>query len=751
MKSFQLLILALAICTFASCKEQKTESKDEIIIENDQLKLVIAKGGYASSLVSKTDTREFLMQGKKVPLCTITQERPYQNEIKLAYPTKETTFRSNSIRREGEKLIIGFELIPWEAVVSLKITPNYIGFTIEDFRLTVKDYGISMDEPAISEMWFLQLPVRNLAHYGDWLNVLWDDDLAVNILGTDPYSRIDSEAEEGYRILKAGVSDKVKLKGVGAALIACSTGRLLDNIANVEDDFNLPRGVNSRRSDIYNASYYWAYDVIPGNVDLHIKYAKMAGFRTFMIYYPSFIDSRDYRKLGDYDWRRSEFPNGKADLEKMLKKIKDAGMIPGFHFLHSHIGRDSRYITPVPDYRLNLLKIFTLAAPVGKTDTTIFVEENPAGITMTVDRRVLKIGTELVSYNGYTTSRPFKFTGCIRGIDKTTINSQPAGCMIGLLDVSEFGATSVYINQNTDLQEEIAQKLAEIYSSGFQFVYFDGSEGVNPPFWFNVSYAQWKVYSRLKPEPLFAEGAAKTHFSWHMLTRGNAFDIFRPESLKESVRKFPAEEAPRMSNNFTHINFGWLGYWLPDSATTGTQPDHLEFVTSRASAWDCPVSIQSNLELFAKHPRTADNMEVLRRWEEVRASHWLSKTQKEMLKDLKQEHILLLNEKNEFELVPYEQIMDVAGKSREVRAFTFNRKNELYAVYWHISGSKKLELPISSKDFTLMENIGKEIPVISETAGNTIVPVGDRRYIKTKKLNKDELILAFSKAKIINH
>jgi hypothetical protein len=206
-----------------------------------------------------------------------------------------------------------------------------------------------------------------------------------------------------------------------------------------------------------------------------------------------------------------------------------------------------------------------------------------------------------------------------------------------------------------------------------------------------------------------------------------------------------------MRDNFTHINFGWLGYWVPDPATIGTQPDQLEFVSSRASAWDCPVSIQANLELFAKHPRTPDNMEVLRRWEEVRVGHWLSAEQKEMLKDLKQEHILLLNEKNEFELVPYKQIDSVAGGSREVRAFTFNRNNEMYVVYWHISGTSKLELPISSKDFTLMENIGKEIPVISESAGKTIVPAGNRCYIKTKKLSKDELILAFSKAKIINH
>ena len=65
--------------------------------------------------------------GKKVPISTITEPRPYQNEVKLAYPNKRTTFKSNSVRKEGDKLIIGYELIPWEATVSVKITPDYIG------------------------------------------------------------------------------------------------------------------------------------------------------------------------------------------------------------------------------------------------------------------------------------------------------------------------------------------------------------------------------------------------------------------------------------------------------------------------------------------------------------------------------------------------------------------------------------------------------------------------------------------------
>jgi hypothetical protein len=750
MKQLLLLLLMLTGIIVSSCAGKTTISSNDVIIENDEIKLVISQDGIAKSLVYKPGNTECLILGSKVPISAITEERPYQNEIKLAYPTKRTTYKANSIRKEGDKLIIGFELIPWEATVTVKITPNYIGFTLEAFNLT-EDYEIDMTEPPISEMWFLQLPVKKLGHYGDWLNVIWDDKVAVNILATDPFANANAEESDGYYKLQAGVDEKVKLTGVGAALITCSTDQLLNKIAIVEEDFNLPHGVNSRRHKLYDASYYWTADVTPVNVDEHIKYAKMGGFRCMLIYYPSFLEGRGYRKIGNYDGWRPEYPNGKADLKAMLTRIKEAGITPGVHFLHSHIGRDSKYVTPIPDHRLNLLKIFTLAQPLGKKDTTIYVEQNPAHSTMAKNNRVLKIGTEFISYKGYTTTPPYKFTGCVRGIDETNINAQPEGYMFGLLDVSEFGATSIYIDQNSDLQDEIAEKIADIWDAGFEFVYFDGSEGVNPPFWYNVSGAQWRVFSRLKPEPIFAEGAAKTHFSWHMLTGGNAFDVFRPEVLKEETARHPFKEAPRMRDNFTRINFGWLGYWVPDEKTVGTQPDMLEYVTSRAAAWDCPVAIHANPVSFSRHPRTADNLEVIRRWEEVRAQKWLTDEQKQMLRNGKQEHILLLNEQNKLELVPYDQIMNVANESREIRAFTFKRNNDLYAVYWHISGDKQLELPVNPGNLTLMENLGQEIQVNPGSNGNsTVIPVGNRRYIKTSKLTKEELITVFKNAKIID-
>src|SRR5699024_1768399 len=121
------------------------------------------------------------------------------------------------------------------------------------------------------------------------------------------------------------------------------------------------------------------------------------------------------------------------------------------------------------------------------------------------------------------------------------------------------------------------------------------------------------------------------------------------------------------------------------------------------------------------------------------------------LRNLKQEHILLINENNKFELHPYNQIMNVASYSREVRAFIFERDdNNLYIVYWHISGTKKLELPLDPKNVTVVESLHKKSKAsFTKSVDHIIIPVSNRRFIKTTGITKDKIIMAFQNARII--
>lgn len=714
----------------------------DIILENSQMRLTIGPDCIAKSLLHKATGLESLAAGQDIALFSVTQERPFNNEVKLSHPNKRTTFQANRIRREGDRLIIGFEITPFEAVVEVREAPLYIAFELVDFIVHPTDYpGLRMSPPPVAELRLLQLPVVKRENFGEWLNVSWDDKVAVNVLATSPYARIDSERRKDCRIMTADAVRDIKLRGCGAALICTASDKLLDAIASIEEDYDLPRGVESRRSPSINRSAYWSSNVTPETVDQHIAYAKQGGFRHMLIYYPAIFEAGyGYSLCGDYDYRK-EYPNGAADLKKMLDKIKAAGITPGIHFLQTHIGMKSRYVTPVADHRLNLTRRFTLSRPLSTDDTVVYVEQNPEGSVMDEACRILKFDGELIHYDGYTAEYPYCFTGCTRGHGDTTVTSHALGCMGGILDVSEFGATSCYLDQNTDLQDEVAQKLADAYDAGFEFIYFDGSEGTNPPFEFHVPNAQYRVIKKLASQPLFTEGAAKAHFSWHFLSGGNAFDVFPMDIFKAKIAEHPAEEAPRMRQDFTRLNFGWWAYYAD------TQPDIYEYGTSRAAAWDCPVTMMENTELFQSNPRTADTLEVLRRWEEVRVQNWLTDDQKKELQNLDQEHILLIDENGQFELQPYDLI---PGVDNAVSAFLFERKGRRYVVYWHKTGSARIKLPLDAQTggLVLEKELGGEQLPIEASAGSVVIPAAGRCYLSSD-LSGQALAEAFARAEIL--
>ena len=735
-----LLLTSLPCNSFCTSSSAQATDGTNITIENAEMRLVIGSDGTARSLIHKASRQECLMEGVKLPVFTITQDRPYDNENQLAYPAKSKTFAADSISRVGDDLIINFELTDYEATVGLKITDDYIAFTLKKLEYHRAAFGIKR-KTLIDEFTLLQLPIKDRAHFGEWLNVAWDNIVAVNLLATNPFTQIDAENRRGYKILHAGGIDEVKIEGIGAALITTNKSRLLDCIDRVEKDFGLPLGVQSRRSQQYKNSYYELRNVTPQNIDDHIAFAKQGGFRQMVIYYPDFALS-----MGHFPWR-PEYPHGIDDLKEVTRKIDEAGMIPGLHIHYCKAQKNDPYVTPVPDSRLNLRQIFTLAENIEKEHTSITVEESPSGITLEDGRRFLKIGTELITYENYTTIPPYRFTGCKRGALNTTSVSRKRGDLIGLLDVDTW-PIFVRFNQKTNIQEEVALRLAKIIkAAGFKFLYYDGAEDVPPPYWYNVSKAQLTVHQALETKPIFSEGALKSHFSWHIITRGNAFDIFRPEVIKEATRKHPLAEARLVSNDFTSIDFGWIGYVAPGKNTMGIQPDMLEYITSRAAGWNSIISLIGNLNHLKNHPRTADNLEVIRRWEQARVTGFLTEQQKLNLQDPYQEHILLINEEGNFELAPYKQISNIAGQNNNVRAFVFRRHNKTWVVYWHCRDTKLMELPIAAKNIKLFEDLNKELPIDGDQNRVTL-PLGKRRYLKLD-LPESDVLKLFLNAKIL--
>lgn len=708
-----------------------------IVLENSEFRLSLNKNGYAESLVNLHSGEECL-SSLRVPFFTVTQERPYNNEIKLTYMNKKTEFGANSLEWDGDSLTVGFEIVSFKAVVKVDIKDRYIRFELTDFIADQKEYPQPMSYPPVSEFRIMQLPLPACNSFGQWLNVSHTACTSTAVMADSQYGFADSAVYGDSRILTLDARRGFKLRGCGAALICSESGKLLDAIDALEEDRGLPRGVQSRRSKDINASMYWCENLTPENVDLHIEYAKKGGFRMMLLYFTCIFKSVSYKLCGDYDYNDA-YPNGADDLRAVLDKIKAAGITPGFHFLHTHIGICSRYVTPVADHRLNLTRCFTLSKAIGEDDTELYVEEPTADTTLCDGCRVLRFDGELISYEGYTEEPPYRFYGCKRGHFGTDITAHARGIRGGILDISEYGAASVYLDQNTDLQEEVGDKLAEAYNCGFEFVYFDGSEGTNPPFEFHISNAQYRVYRKMKKAPLFCEGAAKTHFGWHMLSGANAFDVFPTDVFKEMIIKHPFTEAELMQRDRTRVNFGWWAY------RNDTRADIYEFGTSKAAAWDCPVTMVSKLPVFKSNPRTDDILEVMRRWEELRARGLITDSMKAILRNASEEHTLLINGEGEFELVRYEQVTVSEGYSG-VRAFVFNRNGTSRAVIWDDLGSSSLEIKLAVSSYTREIDT---LPIDYQADGErTVLPVSCKGYIKTDA-DMEALVSALKNATVI--
>ena len=735
----------------------------DVLLENGDFRLRVGEDACVKSLVVKATGEECLDPdlARTVPLLTVTQDRPFDNELKLIHPNKRIFYPANRVRREGDLLVFGFAHGLYEATVRVKETSHYLAFTLEEFPSERKgSYTyLRMDVPQVSSCRFLQLPVRGRKNFGNWLNACWDDKAAVCVAGVTPHPDIDHEDRADAKILYAEARTGIRLRGAAAALFA-APGReaFLDAMDRFEQDYELPRGVKSRRSDVVmEPIFHVSGDFSVTNAEVFVSYAKKGGFRLLtMSYHNLFKSAPSWGLCGDYDWR-DDVPNGEADVRAMLQKFHEAGLLVGFHTLHSHIGLKSRYVTPVADPRLNKTRRFTLAVPLpAATDVTeVVVFEPTADVPVYAPCRILQFGGELLSYESCSTEPPYRFFGVRRGAHATQVVAHSRGEVGGILDISEFGTpASCYLDQNTDLQDEVAAKLARAYNCGFDYVYLDGSEGVNRPFNYHVANAQYRYWKLLKPEPLFGEAAAKTHFGWHMLAGANAFDTFPPEIFKQNLCAYPFAQAPITQQDMTRVDFGWWSFSCPSKnpdgkgwRSLGTQADLWEYGVSVATAWDCAASITMRLDALRRHPRTDDIFATMRRWAAMRREGRFKESWRDELKDHSHEHHLLVDARGEYDLVRYEQI--VAGdRERPVRAFAFEKDGANWVVYWHCTGEGRLWLPLAPETISLLDEFAGRPVAISAAEGGCVIPAAARLYLKST-LPPATLVDAFRQSRLL--
>ena len=698
----------------------------DIVLRNDELALTIGDNGQVRSLVYRPTGEECLQPGVGAPVCVITQYRPYDNENFLMFPAKPRSFHSNKCYMSGDTLLAEFT-DPYDIVkLKVDITPSYIAFTPVDRDYRIEDYGVKR-KTELDELTIMQLPLKKRERFGEWLNVIWDDSVAVALVGTHPTTFIDSRLERDNTTLLAQTHTSVRLFGSGAALIVTRPDSVLDRMDALERDYDMPRGVESRRRPEYPMSYYELRNVTVDNIDRNIEIARKAGLKTMVVYYVDFA-----KACGHYEWR-SEYPRGMADLQEITRKITEAGMIPGIHIHYSKVAVNDPYINNgIPDRRVNVVSRFSLSQPVDEISRTLVVEERPEDVRMEKGRRLLQLGDELIMFTDVTTTPPYTFTGCQRGCFNSRASAHRSGSEVRHLDVDDW-PLFIRIDQNSGIQREIAERLGKIYADcGFRFVYFDGAEDIPMPYWYNVSRSQLEVYNAMKPAPMWAEGAQKSHYGWHILSRGNAFDIFPPERIRQAMKRYTLRCAEQVACDFTSVNFGWVNYLAPGEKTIGMQPDMYDYICSKALSWDSPISLVANMPDLERHPRTDDNLQSISMWETAKLDRTVGPELKKAMRDPESEWTIMPRKDGRVEIQRVQQLTpDSMNMTVPVRAFTYEIDDRNTGIiYWNINGESTVTIPGGNIEMKLYTFDGRRLRIHRDKSGRAVLPAGERRVLK---------------------
>ena len=603
----------------------------DVALDGEDFRLVLSEEGFAKSLVVKSTGEECLAPGVRIPFAMILQGRPYDNEAHLMHPARPISFPSCRVARVGDSLEIGFA--GEYHVLRLRVVSagGYLAFVPEgtDYRIT-DDFG-DKRRTEIDGVEFLRLPVASRARYGECANVAWDGSAAVAVMGTAPQVRIDGDVPEGvdgWRLFRAGTCASTGLFGGGAALFASPTGGFLDRVDAFERDFRLPRGVRNRRDPIMRAAYLFTGDIEPANVAEEIEWMKKGGFRVCMVSYRAFALA-----CGHFEWKRDRYPGGLADLVKVCDALRAAGIVPALHFHYNKVSMRDPYVTDGLDGRMAVVRDLCLATELGADDDAASFEGNPSAMRHEDGRRIVRIGEEALSYERVEPGRPWRLLGLKRGLFGTKRARHPKGTRGALLDVDDW-PQFIRVDQTTDIQDEIAARIAGIVDAcGFRLLYFDGGEDVPPPYWHNVPLAQMRVWEKIKTEPRGAESALKSHFGWHMMSRGNAFDTFYPERTRQALDKYILPAASLAADDFSTVDFGWFGFFLPGTktrkiasladnnfaaVTAGTTPEQAEMVASAAYRCNAPISLMFTLKEYKKHPQADGIMAVFKKYEDMK-------------------------------------------------------------------------------------------------------------------------------------
>jgi hypothetical protein len=576
-----------------TCASASGVQQNPIVIENTHVRYTISPEGKNLEFIDRESGADYL--GAAQSSCAMVR-------------CNGTNYPATSATLQNGLLTIEFGKTNAKAALRLEARKSYILLAVET---------VSGDD--IESLTFLNVPLI--------LQGRPDEQFGSCALSLNLITRVNQlPALQTY--LQASCYKKFGMEGARIAIVAMPMAGMLPALRQVltEDD-EMPHctvaGPWARDMPFNHGSYLFNFgSLTESNVDEWIAMVKNLGVNQ--------IDNhggRSFFRFGDFVLDKRKWPEGWDTYRRIVKRLHDAGIGSIFHTYAFFIDKQSKYVTPVPDKRLDAFRTFTLAEAIDANATEITVNESTKGVSTITgffeqNSVILHIDDELVTFGSVSQEPPWRFTKLHRGALDTKPAPHGKGAKARHLKEC-FGL--LVPDPESSLLEEIAKNHADIVNScDFDGIYLDAIDGSSilrgaDECWYWADKFVSDIQKNLT-KPVGMEMSAMWHHFWQYRTRWQAWDY-----PQRGHKRFIDIHAASVNGGLLlPLHLGWWNFQqFNPPQVEPTYPDVIEYLGARLIGGNAGISLTGSIDRahLNEVPLFRRDVDILRTCEELRRSN----------------------------------------------------------------------------------------------------------------------------------
>lgn len=583
-----------------------------IVIETANVTYRVDAKGRNVAYVDKRTGRNYCVSGPESAFVSVKKRGKYYAPSKCV--------------QKGDSIVA--EFAPADVRVTCRVREHGGYFTVEVMKVEGED---------IEELLLSDLRLSFSEHIGHIANIAWDQEfgagvMALNLqtLATGDQARFQSWCYPKFGMVRAKI-----------AVLGCPAGELRSTIREMAAREGIVRsplgGAWALDAEKNRYSYLFSY-ATETDIDSWIAMARTGGFKEILV--------SEIGPYGQYNPYPDKFPSGIAGVRGVVDKIHAAGLMAGWHMLAFTIQKTDSWVTPVPDKRLAARSVLTMAEDISATATFVPTVESPASLPTHSGfwfrgGKDIRVGDEILTYDGVQTTRPYGLTGCTRGAYGTRANAHARAAE--LRNLQEVFGTYVPA-AGSSLMEEMKERIASVVNTcGFDMIYMDGLDGADafegPEWaWHHGANFALGVFSRFQ-QPLQFEASAWYHHDWHITSRLGALD--HPVRGQKRFVDYHLAQNSHL-DNLIPTQMGWWAFTpYQERLAQGTTREDVEYLCAKCLGTDAPLSLQEvTPDLLEKQPTWPDLLATIGKYERLRLARRVPEAERARLREPGQEFSL---------------------------------------------------------------------------------------------------------------